>query len=282
MNTKQQRYLISALVLLLVLTGLFVYRTKIKALWFEFKKQSLPQAQEFKNFNTDEVEDETPAVVEKEPTNEPANNNDNQNTNTKPSQPEPTNPSASAINLKVPFTSQAPFSDWSMPFKEACEEASLLMVDYFYRGKTFTQQIAKDEILKMVAWLDEHYDGRVDLTAAETAAVAKDYLGYKKVEVIDNPTIEQIKAHLNQQRPVIVPAAGRDLGNPNFTAPGPIYHMLVIKGYTATKFITNDPGTRNGADYVYTYQTLMDSIHDWNYGAEIRQGAKRVIVVYPN
>lgn len=282
MNTKQQRFLISALVLLLVLTGLFLFRTKIKALWVELKKQSLPQAQEFKNINEVEVEDEQPAVVENEPKNELEKNNVNQNTNTNPSQPEPANPSASAINLKVPFTSQAPFSDWSMPFKEACEEASLLMVDYFYRGKTFTQQIAKDEILKMVAWLDEHYDGRVDLTAAETAAVAKDYLGYKKVEVINNPTVEQIKEHLNQQHPVIVPAAGRDLGNPNFTAPGPIYHMLVIKGYTATKFITNDPGTRNGADYVYTYQTLMDSIHDWNYGAEIRQGAKRIIVIYPN
>ena len=44
--------------------------------------------------------------------------------------------------------------------------------------------------------------------------------------------------------------------------------MLVIKGFTSDgKFITNDPGTRNGADYLYTESTLMSAIHDWTGAA---------------
>lgn len=68
------------------------------------------------------------------------------------------------------------------------------------------------------------------------------------------------------------------LGNPYFTPPGPIYHMLVIKGYNLTEFITNDPGTRRGADYVYSYQTLMKAIHDWNNG-NVESGKSATISV---
>lgn len=271
---KQRKIIALGLALLIILTGFFFYRTRIKSFWLDLTKEPLPQEVPFANNNQPADDQQAPIIDGQAPT------SSNSTGSIVPAEEKPE--LADSINLKAPFTSQAPFNDWSMPFKEACEEASLLMVNYFYRGKTFTRQIAKDEILKMVGWLDENFAGKVDLTAAETAAVAKDYLGYKRVDVIDNPTVEQIKAHLNQQHPVIVPAAGQMLGNPNFRSPGPVYHMLVIKGYTATKFITNDPGTRNGADYVYSYQTLMNAMHDWNNGAEIRQGAKRVIVIYPN
>jgi hypothetical protein len=81
---------------------------------------------------------------------------------------------------------------------------------------------------------------------------------------------------------VIVPAAGRLLGNPYFTAPGPIYHMLILRGYTASnQFISNDPGTKRGESYVYSVDTIMNAMHDWNNGEEITEGAKRVLVVYP-
>ncbi len=188
-----------------------------------------------------------------------------------------------SLNLDVPFTSQAPLGNWNETFKEGCEEASIMMIDRFYNQQSFTSpETTENEILKMVAWQKNYFGGHYDLTISQTAEMIKNYLGYNKAEVIDNPTVEQIKEHLNQQHPVIVPAAGQELGNPNFRRPGPIYHMLVIKGYTADKFITNDPGTRHGADYVYAYQTVMAAMHDWNNGDDIRQGAPRIIVIYPN
>ena len=89
--------------------------------------------------------------------------------------------------------------------------------------------------------------------------------------------MEQIKKEIASGRPVIVPAAGRILPNPNFTPPGPKYHMLVIKGYNSTQFITNDQGTRKGDGFVYTYNSLLNALHDWDPG-DILNGRKAVLV----
>ena len=57
--------------------------------------------------------------------------------------------------------------------------------------------------------------------------------------------------------------------------------MLVVRGYTDDKFITNDVGTRKGENYQYDYDVLMNSIHDWNDG-DVDNGQRVVIVVWPN
>ena len=56
------------------------------------------------------------------------------------------------INLAVPFSAQAPYGDWSLPYLEACEETSALPVDRFYKNETLTPEMVKQEILKMVVW----------------------------------------------------------------------------------------------------------------------------------
>jgi len=61
-----------------------------------------------------------------------------------------------------------------------------------------------------------------------------------------------------------VPLAGRELNNPYFRAPGPIYHMLVIKGYDSDEFIVNEVGTKRGDSFKYKYDVLINAIHDWN------------------
>ena len=62
---------------------------------------------------------------------------------------------------------------------------------------------------------------------------------------------------------IVMGMAGRLLGNPHFKAPGPVYHMLVIKGYDETGFFTNDPGTMYGVNFYYPYEILMNAAHDW-------------------
>jgi len=86
-----------------------------------------------------------------------------------------------------------------------------------------------------------------------------------------------IKKEIAAGHPVIVPAAGKVLPNPNFTNGGPNYHMLLIIGYDQTDFITNDPGTRNGKNFRYTYDGLINAIHDWNPN-NILDGRKAVLV----
>jgi len=189
------------------------------------------------------------------------------------------------INLAVPFTPQAPHANWDLPYKETCEEASLYMVHAYYEGVK-AGKIAADtadaEIKKIIAFEKEIFGYYEDTTTEQTGTLAEMMYGYEQTELIENPTIEQIKKHVAEGHPVIVPAAGRLLGNPNFTAPGPIYHMLVIRGYTKdNKFITNDPGTKNGEEYVYDFDTVMNAMHDWNNGDEITEGKKVVLIVYP-
>ena len=116
---------------------------------------------------------------------------------------------------------------------------------------------------------------------AQTSLLAEQFYGFENMEIIENPTVEDIKNKLAAGYPVIVPAAGQALGNPFFTPPGPLYHMLVIRGYTETGFITNDPGTRRGEAYVYSFDRLMSSIHDWNDGL-VSEGQSVVLVLMPN
>ena len=93
-------------------------------------------------------------------------------------------------------------------------------------------------------------------------------------------TVDAIRRHLAAGEPVIVPAAGRDLGNPYFSGEGPWYHNLVIIGYEPGYFITNDPGTKRGGQYRYREDVLLEAIHDWTgVKEEIRGGGRAMLVM---
>ncbi len=193
--------------------------------------------------------------------------------------PEP-KPIAKGVNLAVPFTSQAPKADWSMPYQEACEEASLLMVHaYMTNAGAFTPDTADAQILALVEWEKNRFGYYEDTTAEEVAVIARERFGYAKSRAVKIASIDDVKAQLEKGVPVLVPAAGRLLHNPNFSGAGPLYHMLVVKGYTKDgKIITNDPGTRRGADYLYQPDVLWNALHDWN-GGDVEHGAKMMVVV---
>lgn len=184
------------------------------------------------------------------------------------------------VNLAIPFLLQAPKQDWSDPFEDACEEASMLMVDGYYQGRTtdFGADEGTKAILAVVAFEDENYGYNKDTTSADVQHTSMAYFGYKNVEIqVANEA--NIKAALAAGKPVIVPAYGKALNNPNFKNGGPEYHMLVIKGYLKDgRWITNDPGTRNGRDYIYGKQLLLDAIHDFDKTG-VQNGAKKMIVI---
>ena len=194
------------------------------------------------------------------------------------------------FNLAVPFTVQAPFAVWDELHEDACEEASVMMVDAFYKGRTFTPGPADQEIMAIVDWETQVLGHWEDATADETARILREKYGYSKVSVFENPSIDDIKREIVQGHPIIVPAAGRLLGNRYFTPPGPVYHMLVVRGWTKDgMIITNDPGTKRGEGYLYKQEVLMNAIHDWTpplasgggTGSDetIEQGRKVMIVV---
>lgn len=185
----------------------------------------------------------------------------------------------SEFNLAVPFTSQAPFAVWDEMHNEACEEAAVMMVNAFYDGRTFTPQKAEDELQDIVVWENSTFGYFKDTTAEETAQILRKKYGYENVRVIYEPTLNDIKREVARGRPVIIPAAGQLLGNRYFRQPGPLYHMLVVRGWTEDGIIiTNDPGTKRGEGYLYRPEILMNAVHDWN-GGDVLNGRKAMIVI---
>lgn len=182
--------------------------------------------------------------------------------------------------LKLPFTSQAPYAVWDELHNEACEEASLIIVDAFLKNKTLSPQIVEEEIQNLVAWQIKNWGSHKDLTLQELAEMTREYYGYQWARVVKDITIDNIKTELSLGNPVILPLAGREIKNPYYRNPGPYYHMLVVTGYDQNKFITNDPGTKRGENYTYNQDTLFAAIHDWpGQGIDIDQGQKAMLII---
>lgn len=188
---------------------------------------------------------------------------------------------------EAPFTAQAPFGEWhDSRQQDGCEEASVLMAIYGFKGKELTPTQAKKEILAMSGFQANKYGSSVDTSAQDTMErLVKDYFSHKNVYVKESITVEDIIRELQVGNLVIVPANGRLLGNPYFTSPGPERHMVLIRGYDPVKreFITNDPGTRRGELYRYNYEVLLTAIRDYPSGDHkpIISDTKAMIVIGP-
>ncbi|EKE14087.1 MAG: hypothetical protein ACD_12C00678G0001, partial [uncultured bacterium] len=87
-------------------------------------------------------------------------------------------------DLVVPFTSQAPYANWDLPYQEFCEEAAVLMVHSFHAGLSFPTKEDADQKLRALMDFENSYFGDYkDTTAAQTAEILREFYGYKKVEL---------------------------------------------------------------------------------------------------
>jgi hypothetical protein len=186
--------------------------------------------------------------------------------------------------IDVPFMSQAPLGNWDQIHEESCEEASLIMLKYYLDGKKLTPDVAEKEIQKMVDFEKKNYGDYRDTTAVENVDLFNAFYGLPqnglRLKVIYDFSAADIKEYLAKGHPIIISAAGRKLGNPNFTPPGPLYHNLVVVGYDGGTIITNDPGTKRGSGYRYDINTFFNAIHDFpGQPEDILQGRKAMIVL---
>ena len=262
---KSKIFILNTILVIIILAGLgYIGRHRIISLWEEWMKEPEPEpvtVTEIINNVVNRVTD--------------TNNNEEANGN----QPEEI-VIPEEFNLAVPFTTQSPFAEWTEQDNESCEEAAALIVHYYWQNKTFTKDIAKQELQTIVDFENDYFGFYKDTNAEQTVEFIRELWGYDRVDVVYDITIDDIKKEVAQGRPVILPAAGRMLGNPNFRQPGPLYHMLVVRGWTANMIITNDPGTRKGEGYQYSPDVLYNAIHDWNDG-DVENGRKAMIVIWP-
>lgn len=191
---------------------------------------------------------------------------------------------ARRIQQSVPFTVQAPTANWRDPlFQDACEEAVVLMAARWVRGKpAISVGEALAEIRALAAYSRRTFGTSVDQSAADTARLLRGYYGYAAVSFHENVTLGLLRQEVLRGNLVIVPMNGRKLGNPYYTRPGPLQHMLLLIGYDpATKeFITNDPGTRRGEGYRYREDVLFRAIRDYPTGNRLPiQGEPKTAIV---
>jgi hypothetical protein len=170
-------------------------------------------------------------------------------------------PIVAEVNLPVPFQMQAPYSNWDMPYQEMCEEAALVLAYKYFANEPLDKDIMDAELTKAREWEIANFGLFTDTTLEEMKQLAEEHFGLE-VTISEEVSTELIKDQLRQGYLVLVPTAGRELGNPFYKQPGPLYHVLVIRGFNETEFITNDVGIGKGEEYKFKYQTVLQANHD--------------------
>lgn len=190
--------------------------------------------------------------------------------------------SPKSILLPVPFTPQAPTANWDKLHNEACEEASAIMAYRYFNdddSSTLSPELVEAEIQKLTDWQQKTFGYHLSINTQETARMIREVYGLSSA-IKENFSADDIKKALTEGKLVLLPANGRLLGNPYYKRPGPIYHMLVIKGYDSQgNFITNDPGTKRGQNYPYTSDVLYNANGDYSHEEEKVDTAKKMVIV---
>ena len=190
-----------------------------------------------------------------------------------------------SILMNVPFASQAPSGNWdNVIFQQGCEEASMLMAMLWVQQKGFISPKEAEKAISAISnFAQKNYGEFRDTSIEDTATIMKDYFEYQNIEVKNDITAKDIKSELAKGNVVIAAINGQKIGNPFYTPPGPLQHMLIVKGYDAQKkeFITNDPGTRRGEGFRYKEDILEAALQDYatGYKEPIREIRKSMIVI---
>lgn len=186
----------------------------------------------------------------------------------------------SSKNIDVPFTSQAPANDWSEPWKNACEETSIYMVSSFYNNDTIKRDGAIKHIKEILTAKNKEFQISKDESLEKISELIALLDLPWKTEIVENPTLEDIKKQLINNQPIIAPVFAPAL---NYSAGGPNYHVMVITGYddTTNKFIVNDPALKNGKGIRFDYETFMKAIHDLNQ-TNYKAGKNALLFTKPN
>lgn len=180
---------------------------------------------------------------------------------------------SASTSFDVPFTAQAPFAEWDdLRQQEGCEEASAFMAAAWARQESFSSQDAYKAIIGMSEYQRERYNSFVDTSAQDTVdRIFQEYLGFDRLELRRDISASDIRNELTNGNLVVIPVDGKALRNPHFRNGGPQRHMIVVTGFdwASGNFITNEPGTRHGEDYLYSYETIQNSLRDYLSGTYI-------------
>lgn len=186
--------------------------------------------------------------------------------------------------IHTAFIPQAPEKNWQEPWQDACEEAALLTVKYYYLNQSPSLEVLLADYQQIFSF-EQQNNWTSDQNIDQMAQISRQLLNLTP-QIITQPTLEELKKYISQDIPVIVPANGKILfkENQHFKNGGPWYHNLVLLGYDDDRhqFIVHDVGTQFGSYFRYSYSLLMESIHDFPSSGkkeDINTGGKTVLIL---
>ena len=189
---------------------------------------------------------------------------------------------AEVVKIPAPYTSEIPTGTWAPPWNNACEEATIVMVnDYYFGYETLPKKIAADNMNPLFKIENKIFGGNANTDASQTAQLINDYTDSTAV-IKENPTIDEIKNELRQNRPVITFHYAKNIVNVNYhwRAGGSYYHVMTLVGFddNTKEFFVHDSGDPvTGAFHRYGYDVIMNSLHDYNHKTRRADGTPRVL-----
>lgn len=181
--------------------------------------------------------------------------------------------------LKVPFVAQVSDGNWVLPWSEACEEASLAMIEGYYANQSsLSVGEGKQKMQQMISWEKEIWHKDQDTNADEIMQMIESRMVFRG-EVVRRPTIEQIKDEIQSGNPVVMLVNMYALYEE--PSQGDSYHVAVIVGFDEDKkqFLIHDPARK--AETAYTYTRVMNALHDYNASSHEADGEPTVIFTSP-
>ncbi len=179
-------------------------------------------------------------------------------------------PKEKEINVK--FYSQFPLDiatwiKYHEPYQNFCEESSLLNWYYYLVWKEPNLKEYNKDLLKLKELEDLLFEFWYKHTSIQdTLKLLIAFQDKQKVfwEIIENPTIQIIKEHISKWDLIIAPLYWKWLSNNLFRGWWPIYHNLIIKGYTEQNFITNEVWISKWDWFMYNQEELIKNIYNYD------------------
>ncbi len=194
---------------------------------------------------------------------------------------------SSTVRLAVPHIWEIPDGKWVPPWSGACEEVSAVMVERFYLHDK-TLQLTPTQTKKIVGplfpWENKTFGSNIDTDATRTARLINDFSS-AEATIVWEPTLDAIKAELRAGRPVISMHYGYGMQNPRhrFRQGSSSYHVVVLAGYDDTKkeFLVNDSEFKDGRHNRYSYDIIMNSLHDFDHKTKKANGKPVALFTSP-
>lgn len=190
------------------------------------------------------------------------------------------------VNIPVPHIWEIPDGVWVNPWANACEESSIVMIEQFYLGRgnmIIPRPETKTLLQPLFNWQDKVFGSNSDSDSKRTARIINEYSSFEAT-IKEYPTLEEIKAELDKGFPVITFHYAKGM-NPDhvFSVNGSYYHVIVVTGYNdeTEEFYVNDSEFKDALDYPYSYDTIMDTLHDFDHTRRKADGPPVAIFTRP-